>query len=62
MEHSLMETLDSAAAAFHDWPCAETAETYNLIAINYAAKMIISVAELENILSLVEPYLPELPQ
>lgn len=57
-----LQSLDAAAAAFHDFPSLETAQAYNSLAIHYAAKSIISIEELENILSLIEPYLPTFPE
>jgi len=52
-----IDRLDYYAAAFHDFPCRATAERYESIAIDYAAAMVIHIEELENILSLVFPFL-----
>jgi len=53
------KSLDAAAAAFHDFPCRATASRYEAIAIAYAASMVISIAELDNILSLVFDFLSD---
>ncbi len=51
------DRLDHAAAMFHDFPCRATAQRYELIAIAYTNAMVISVDELENILSILLTYL-----
>jgi hypothetical protein len=51
------DRLDYHAAAFHDFPCRATAQRYEAVAISYAAAMVIHIEELENILSLLLPYL-----
>ncbi len=56
------QSLDYAAAEFHDFPCRATATRYEALAISYAASMIISIAELDAILSLVFDFLEVKPQ
>jgi hypothetical protein len=50
-------SLDHYAAMFHDFPCRATAQRYEAQAIAFAASCVIRIDELENILSLVWPFL-----
>jgi hypothetical protein len=50
-------SLDHYAAAFHDFPCRATAERYEAQAIAFAASCVIRIDELENILSILWPFL-----
>jgi hypothetical protein len=50
-------SLDHHAAAFHDFPCRATAERYEAAAIDFAANCVIRIDELENILSILWPFL-----
>lgn len=51
------DRLDYHAAAFHDFPCRATAVRYEAVAIAYCNAMVIRVEELENIISLLLPFL-----
>lgn len=55
----ILDELDTAAANFHDYPCYATADRYAAIAIDYAANMIISTAEIKSIVKLVSPFIGE---
>ena len=56
-EKPMLDSLDDAAAAFHDYPCYATADRYSHIAIDFAAAMMITMPEVKNIIKLCAPYL-----